>query len=254
MKRRQKQIQERVTKEKFIRTQFPVLVPKNERQKQLQEALRSQSLVVAHGSAGTGKTIMACYHAARKLHFKDINKIVLVRAYQPLAGRSIGFLPGTVDEKLMPYYQQMIDYLEDCLGKDTIDIHLKHKTIEICPLESIRGRSWDNCIVIVDESQNLFVPEVQALVTRMGENCQMILCGDPAQTDVNKGMNGLEYLEKLVSKHHIPDTYFICFTKEDIVRSGITKAFVEAFEDDSEDHKHGKSVVQQWQKERKEPK
>lgn len=232
MKRNQKA--ERVVKEKFVRAVFPTLLPKNENQKQLADALKSTSLVVAQGSAGTGKTIFACYHAARKLHYNDIKKIVLIRAYQPLAGRSIGFLPGTAEEKLLPFYQQMIDYLEDCLGKASVEIAIKNRVVEICSLETIRGRSWDNCIVIVDEAQNLYPQEVQALVTRMGENCQMIIAGDDSgiQTDVKKGMDGLTYLSKVVSKYKIEDTAFISFTRDDIVRSGMTRDFVVAFEDE----------------------
>lgn len=234
MKRAEKVVVDRVKKEKFIRDIFPILTPKNDSQKMLLNALRQTTLVVASGSAGTGKTIIACHHAAKKLFHADVKKVILIRAYQPLASRSIGFLPGTLDEKLMPYYQQMIDYFEDYLGKATTEIHLKQKTIEICSLETIRGRSWDNSIIIVDESQSLFVPEVQALVTRIGEGSQMIFCGDNSgtQTDVRIGMDGLTYLEQLASRYNIEDTAFIKFTRDDIVRSGITKEFVVAFEEE----------------------
>lgn len=234
MKRAEKTIVERVKKEKFVRDDFPTLTPRNEKQKILLEELRRSTLVAATGSAGTGKTIMACWHAARKLHYGDVKKVILIRAYQPLAGRSIGFLPGTLDEKLMPYYQQMIDYFEDYLGKATTEIHLKQKTIEICSLETIRGRSWERAIIIVDEAQSLFVPEVQALVTRIGEGSQMIFCGDNSgtQTDVRVGTDGLTYLEQLVLRYEITDTAFVKFTRDDIVRSGITKEFVVAFEEE----------------------
>lgn len=242
MKRSQKTQEQRVQKEKFARVQFPTLLPKNEHQKTLMEGLKFTSLVVAKGSAGTGKTLLACWHAAKKLHFQDIEKIVLIRAYQPLAGRSIGFLPGTAEEKLEPYYRQLLDYLEDFLGKASVEIALKNKSIEICSLETIRGRSWDNCIVIVDESQNLYPQEIQALVTRMGENCQMVICGDDSgiQTDVTKGVNGLNYLKDICDKYQIQDTCFISFDREDIVRSGICKEFVIAFEEEYLKAKKGK--------------
>jgi phosphate starvation-inducible PhoH-like protein len=234
LKRAEKTVVERVKKEKFVRDDFATLTPRNEKQKILLEELRRSTLVAATGSAGTGKTIMACWHAARKLHYGDVKKVILIRAYQPLAGRSIGFLPGTLDEKLMPYYQQMIDYFEDYLGKATTEIHLKQKTIEICSLETIRGRSWERAIIIVDEAQSLFVPEVQALVTRIGEGSQMIFCGDNSgtQTDVRVGTDGLTYLEQLVLRYEITDTAFVKFTRDDIVRSGITKEFVVAFEEE----------------------
>ena len=243
MKRNQKVQQERVKREKFQRVQFPALLPKNERQSKLLEGLKHDTLVVASGSAGTGKTILACWHAAKKLHYGDINKIILIRAYQPLAGRSIGFLPGTVEEKLLPYYKQMLDYLEDYLGKGSLEIALKQGTIEICPLETVRGRSWDNCIIICDESQNLYPEEVQALVTRLGESSQMILCGDNAQNDMKGKVTGLAYLSKLVDKYKIEDVTFVEFTKEDIVRSGMTKAFVVAFEEEFFAEASGKPVI-----------
>ena len=234
MKRAQKTQEMLVKKEKFQRHNFPPLLPRNDKQSNLLEALKYSTLVVAQGSAGTGKTLIACHHAAKKLHYGDIRKVVLIRAYQPLAGRSIGFLPGTLDEKLIPYYQQMIDYFEDYLGKASTEIHLKNKTIEICSLETIRGRSWENSIIIVDEAQSLFVPEVQALVTRIGEGSQMIFCGDNSgtQTDVKNGLDGLSYLYKLVDKYTINEVSFINFTRDEIVRSGITKEFVVAFEEE----------------------
>ena len=234
MKRNQKVQTDRVLKEKFTRTQFPVLNPLNDRQTELQEAMKYNTLVVARGSAGTGKTLLAIHHAARKLHYSDVKKVVLIRAYQPLAGRSIGFLPGTAEEKLLPFYQQMIDYFEDYLGKATTEIHMKNKSIEICSLETIRGRNWNESIIIVDESQNLFVPEIQALTTRVGKNSQIIFCGDNTgpQTDHKKGMDGLTYLEKICLKYNISDCSFTTFNREHVVRSGLTKQFVIAFEDE----------------------
>ena len=234
MKRRDKVQTQRVQKEKFQRNQFPSLNPMNDKQKDLQEALKYNTIVVAQGSAGVGKTLLACYHAAKKLHYGDIKKIILIRAYQPLAGRTIGMLPGDSDQKLLPFYQQMIDYFEDFLGKATTEIHIKNKTIEICSLETIRGRSWSDAIIIVDESQSLFVPEVQALTTRIGENAQMIFCGDNTgnQTDVKNGMDGLTYMNKIVQKYNIPDCQFITFTRDQICRSDVVRDFVIAFEEE----------------------
>ena len=245
MKRRDKVQTQRVQKEKFQRNQFPSLNPMNDKQKDLQEALKYNTIVVAQGSAGVGKTLLACYHAAKKLHYGDIKKIILIRAYQPLAGRTIGMLPGDADQKLLPFYQQMIDYFEDFLGKATTEIHIKNKTIEICSLETIRGRSWSDAIIIVDESQSLFVPEVQALTTRIGENAQMIFCGDNTgnQTDVKNGMDGLTYLNKIVQKYNIPDCQFITFTRDQICRSDVVRDFVIAFEDEMIADENGLDTV-----------
>ncbi len=245
MKRNQKTQDMRVKKEKFQRNEFPQLHPKNENQKLFLEALKYDTMIVGEGSAGAGKTLLACWHSAKKLHYGDIRKVILLRAYQPLAGRTTGFIPGDFLSKLTPFYQQMIDYFEDYLGKATTQIHLTQGTIEICSLETIRGRSWDNAVVIVDESQNLFIPEVQALCTRLGENSQMIFCGDNIQSDVKNGMNGLQYLKKLVDKYSIPEVSFIKFTKDDICRSGITKSFVIAFEDEMQADSTGKAIISQ---------
>jgi phosphate starvation-inducible protein PhoH and related proteins len=245
MKRNQKTQVDRVQKEKFVRTQFPVLLPRGDNQTDMLDAMKYSTMIVAQGSAGVGKTMLACWHAAKKLHFGDVKKVILLRCYQPLAGRTIGFTPGDSDMKLMPYYQQMVDYLEDYLGKASTEIHLKQKTIELCSLETIRGRSWKNCIIIVDESQNLFVPEVQALVTRLGESSQMIFCGDNTgiQSDVKNGMDGLTYLYKLSKKYSIPDIEFINFTRDDIQRSDITKNFVIAFEDEMIAEQKGEAII-----------
>jgi phosphate starvation-inducible PhoH-like protein len=236
MKRSHKEQQQRVQKEKFQRVQFPVLHAMNDKQGELLEALKYNTLVVARGSAGTGKTLLAVWHAAKKLHYGDIKKVVLIRAYQPLAGRSIGFLPGTAEEKLLPFYQQMID----------TEIHLKNKTIEICSLETIRGRSWNESIIIVDESQNLYVPEIQALTTRVGTDSQIVFCGDNTgpQTDVKKGMDGLTYLEKVCTKYNIDDCSFTTFGREHVVRSGLTKEFVIAFEEELEQEVLGQAITQ----------
>lgn len=236
MKRNQKTQAQRIQKEKFIRQQLQPVHPKGDNQKALMDALKGNTtLVVAAGSAGTGKTFLACYNAAKKLHHGEIKKIILLRAYQPLAGRSIGFLPGTAEEKLLPYYQQMLDYFEDILGKGTVEIALKNRVIEICSLETIRGRSWDDSIIIVDESQNLYVPEIQALTTRIGINSQMVFCGDNSgiQTDVKKSLtDGLTYLKFIIEKYNIQDTAFVQFNRDDIVRSDITRDFVIAFEEE----------------------
>lgn len=245
MKRNMKVQEQRVKKEKFQRQVFPDLQPLNQHQGDFIDALRYDTVIIGEGSAGVGKTMLACWWASKKLFYGDAKKVVLLRAYQPLAGRSIGLLPGTAEEKLMPYYQQMIDYFEDFLGVAQTEIALKAGNISICSLETIRGRSWDNAIVIVDEAQNLYVQEVQALVTRLGENSQMILCGDDSglQSDIKNKMNGLTYLRKLVEKYQIPEVSFIKFNKDDVVRSGITKSFVFALEDEFNLDKQGKGIL-----------
>lgn len=232
-KRSQKNQESMIQRDKFkAQNTLPQIHPQTENQKLFVSSLNRDVVIVGKGTAGTGKTFLTCYHAAKQLHNRSVQKIILIRAYQPLAGRSIGLLPGTAEEKLLPFYQQMIDYLVDILGKAVVEIHLKNKTIEICALETIRGRSWDNAVVICDEAQNLYVPEIQALTTRIGINTHMVFIGDGSgvQTDVRKGMNGLEYLEKIVKKYKIPNVGFVEFGYEDILRSDVTRDFVIAYD------------------------
>lgn len=241
-----KQATQRPEKAEKFKRQFPSLQAKNTNQKALfHYMLRGDQIVVAQGSAGTGKTYLAMWKAAKDFEERKTDKIILIRAYQPLAGRTIGMLPGTQEEKLYPFYKQMLDYLEDFLGKGAVEIALKQGQIEICSLETIRGRSWENATVVVDEGQNLFVPEVQALTTRLGEGSQMIICGDNSgiQTDVRNGMDGLAYLNAIVEKYDIPGVSFVDFTRDDIVRSGLTKDFVIAYEEEQDAEARGEKVI-----------
>lgn len=247
MKRSQKVRQEKPIPQPKYQFSIPSIKPITSNQSLFMDALRTKQLVIADGSSGTGKTYLACYWAAKNLIERNIKKIVLLRCYQPLAGRTIGFVPGDATEKLMPYYKQMVDYLEEFLGKVKTEIYLKNNEIEICSLENIRGRSWDNAIVIVDESQGLFIPEVQALVTRIGDGSQMILVGDASgfQSDFHGSMNGLTYLQKLTLKYHIEDCATVTFTSDDIVRSGIVKEFVKAFESEVTEEQIGFEIIKQ---------
>lgn len=209
----------------------------------MMSSFRQDTLIVGDGSAGTGKTLLACWWAAKQL-VEHKKKVILIRAYQPLAKRTIGFLPGTAEEKLAGYYKQLIDYMVEFLGKGVYDCAIKNGNISLVSLEEIRGRSWDDATVIIDESQNLFVEEVQALTTRVGNNTQMIMIGDASglQSDV-KGLNGLVYLEKLVEKYGIEDVGFVKFTKDDVVRSGFVKNIVFALEDEFYADREGRGIV-----------
>ena len=227
-------------------TQIPNIYPKTQNQKHLVDCLENDTVVVAAGSSGVGKTFIACHHAAKQVHTGRTKQIILIRAYQPLAGRSIGFLPGELEEKLFPYYAQMISYLKDFLTPARVDIWLKSGVIEICSLETIRGRSWDYATVIVDESQNLYAEEVQALTTRIGEGSQMIFLGDDSgvQTDVKNKKDGLSYLLGIVDKYDIPNVGITYLGYEDILRHDIVREFVIAFDKEQieEKERHAKKL------------
>lgn len=206
--------------------------------------MQQKTLVVAAGCAGVGKSYLALYHAAKQLIEGRIKTIVLIRPYQPLAGRSIGFLPGELEDKLLPYYAQMLAYLEEFLTVAKVDIWRKSGAIEICSLETIRGRSWDNAVIVIDEAQGLFPEEVQALTTRIGEDSQMIICGDNSgvQTDVKNKIDGLSYLLGIMQKYKIEDAAYTKLGYEDILRSGITREFVIAYDKELQEEKDSKEA------------
>ena len=222
-------------KQKFVedrgeRAKVVMPTPKNHNQKLLISALNTDIMVLVNGSAGSGKTMVALAHAAKQLLDKKVEKIVLYRPYQPLANRTVGFLKGTANEKMMPYFAQQVAYLEQFLGKNAVAMAIENGTIELGLLEAARGRSFENAIVVIDESQLLTPAEAQALSTRIGDNCQVVFVGDSNQRDDRKKESGLSYLERIVSDYMIEDVGIIKFTANDIVRSGITKAFVKAFD------------------------
>lgn len=206
--------------------------PKNLNQEKFLKSMRENIISIGSGSAGTGKSYLACYYAASELLAGNIQKIVITRPYVATSGRTTGFKPSTDLEKLRSFVLPMIGYLSEVLGKGMVEEHLLHSDkVELAPLESIRGRSFDNTIIIVDESSNLTIGEVQAITTRLGENTRLFMIGDVSQSDTKD--NGLKWFEGLVHKHYISNIGITRFNHDDIVRSGMVKELVIAFERDA---------------------
>lgn len=206
------------------------VAPLTNKQKLYQTMLENMTLIVADGVAGTGKSFLPCHHAAQLMLADKIKKIALVRPYTSVANKGIGFLKGTVEDKLMPYMLPMLGYLRDALGSATVDIMIADKRIEIVSLDSIRGRSFSDTYVIADEMQTSLIAEMQALTTRIGENTTLVIAGDARQDDIKKGENGLQYIKRILDKYDIRDSGVIEFGMEDIVRSGICYDFCVAYE------------------------
>lgn len=219
----------RVVKEKFKNDPLDNLKPRTQKQKTYLNALSQDSVVICLGPAGTGKTYCAAVYAAAKLATGEFEKIILTRPNVP-TGRSIGFFPGTIDDKMAPWLAPLTAVIKEVLGGGAYDCHLKNGNIEMVPLEVIRGRSWDNAIILVDESQNLSIDEIKAVSTRIGAYSKMIFMGDASQTDLEKGKaNALHVFCNIIEKYAIPNTSIIEFTHEDVVRSDICAALVSAF-------------------------
>lgn len=202
------------------------LLPKTDNQAVYIDALKTQEQMIVCGPAGTGKTYLAATHAANLYMTKRIDKIVITRPHIAV-GKDIGYLPGTLEEKSTPWAMPVLDVLEKHMGKGAVETGIRNGNIEMCPLALVRGRTFDNAFIILDEAQNLTLHEVKALLTRQGEGSQLVLDGDIQQSDL-KGESGLSQIIQLAKKYEAP-VPVIEFTIDDVVRSDICKMWIEIF-------------------------
>jgi len=202
------------------------IIPRTDKQGELIDAIKSSSQVLILGPAGTGKTYVTATCAADLYILKEIDKIIITRPHVAV-GKDIGFLPGTLEEKAQPWALPVLDVLVKHLGRGAVDTALKNGNIEVATLALMRGRSFDDAFIIVDEAQNVEVSEIKMLLTRVGEGSTIVLNGDIQQSDL-KGTSGLAKVIHLAKKHmlNIP---VIEFGVEDIVRSGICAEWVKVF-------------------------
>jgi phosphate starvation-inducible protein PhoH and related proteins len=190
-------------------------------------ALRASPQVVVIGPAGTGKTWLAATYAADLYRNRQISKIVLTRPNIP-CGRSLGFFPGTLHEKFAPWATPVIDAMKERMGKAPFEIALKNGDIEMVPFEVMRGRSWRDAFVLLDEAQNTTPTEIKTFLTRVGEDCTMVINGDVSQCDLADA-SGLRMVIQLINSHRLPIPV-VEFTHADIVRSNLCAMWVRAFE------------------------
>jgi len=202
------------------------IVPKTENQGKLLEALKSSRQVFILGPAGTGKTYVTATYAADLYTMKEIDKIVITRPHVAV-GKELGFLKGDLQEKTMPWALPVLDVLEKHLGKGAVETGIKAGNIEMAPLALMRGRSFDNAFIIVDETQNITTHELKMLLTRVGEGTTIVLNGDVQQSDL-KEADGLTKVIHMAKKHMLP-VPIIEFNMDDIIRSDITKMWVKTF-------------------------
>lgn len=201
------------------------LFPKTEAQRSMVEAYQVEGLnVVAFGSAGTGKTYVACYLALADLMNRDKDKIVIIRSAVPT--RDQGFLPGTLEEKSAVYQTPYVGIVNDiCQNGAAWEIMRKKEQIQFMTTSYVRGITLDNAVLIIDEFQNMNKEELYSVLTRVGENTQVIICGDTKQTDLRKETSAFAWLDKITTRM---DDWFetVCFTSQDIVRSGFVRDLI----------------------------
>lgn len=200
------------------------LQPKNEKQEEMIKAINSSSIVIAEAPAGCGKTFISGSMAAKFLAEGSVDKIILTRANVHV-GKSLGMLPGSVTDKMEPLLAPILAVLRERMGDGLYSYNLAKQKIVMQPIEYIRGNSFRDTFLIIDEAQNLTVEEVQALVTRY-ESGRILFLGDNFQTDI-KGLNGLDWLEKFSNRHEL-NYPVIKFGLEHIVRSSLVKEFLTA--------------------------
>ena len=201
--------------------------PKTQSQSELYHDLDSAALMVALGPAGTGKTFTCCMKAAQWLSRGVITKIILTRANVP-TGKSLGAIPGTLEEKLEPWMMPMTDVLKEALGKGFYEYCVKRERIQTVSLETIRGRSFSHSMILVDEAQQLTIDEIKAITTRIGEGSVLVLMGDPKQTDLQQRSGLIQFVD-LLEKHSPKGCGIIEFDLDDIVRSDTCANMVRMF-------------------------
>lgn len=205
---------------------FKDVKPLNFIQETYLEAIKNNDVIFGVGSAGTGKTYVAASYAAGELFHRRISKIILTRPNVE-TGRGLGFLPGELDEKYAPYLQPFEQVFIRTLGKGFFEYALKSKDIEPKPIGFMRGSSFDNAVILVDEAQNLTKTELKMLLSRVGKNCKVILSGDPKQVDIPD--SGLE--DAIRRLEGLDSIEVVRFLDDDIVRSKMCKQIILAYND-----------------------
>lgn len=206
--------------------------PKTAAQEEMFQAWFSGKHVCASGSAGTGKTFLAFYLALNEYLQQRTRRIIIVRS--AVTTRDLGFLPGTLEEKTAQYELPYHDIAWELIGRASTYQDMKDAgIIEFMTTSFVRGLTWDNAIVIVEEAQNMTFHEINSIMTRIGENTRIIVTGDTKQTDLNEGKKhlGLEGMSQAIRVFDNMDSFAsVHFTKHDIVRSEFVKSWIVACE------------------------
>jgi len=202
------------------------LVPLNENQRLYLDALRTSDQVVVCGYSGTGKTYIAATFAANMYATKQIDKIVITRPIVSV-GKDLGHFPGTLEEKMTPWVAPVLEVLVDQLGKGVVETAVKNGNIEVAPLSTMRGRSFKNAFIILDEASNTTIPEMLMFLTRIGKNCKVVINGDVRQRDI-KEQSGLAKVFHLIKKYNM-SIPVVEFEVDDIVRSDLVKEWIKVF-------------------------
>ncbi len=201
--------------------------PKTLNQKHYVDAIDEHTIVFGLGPAGTGKTYLAMAKAVAALQAKDVNRIILTRPAVE-AGERLGFLPGTLNDKIDPYLRPLYDALHDMVDPDSIPRLMAAGTIEVAPLAYMRGRSLNSAFIILDEAQNTSPEQMKMFLTRLGFGSRMVVTGDTTQVDLPGGTrSGLSVVREILDG--VDDIHFAELTSQDVVRHRLVSDIVDAY-------------------------
>ncbi|MEI7997919.1 MAG: PhoH family protein [Candidatus Omnitrophota bacterium] len=218
----------RLAKEKIeVSVKGGLITPKTKGQIEYIDAIKNNDLVFCIGPAGTGKTYLAIAMAVNALKKGLVRRIILTRPAVE-AGENLGFLPGDMVEKVLPYLRPLYDALYDMMEADTVEQYTEQGIIEIAPLAFMRGRTLNEAFVILDEAQNSKPDQMKMFLTRMGFDSKVVVAGDVTQSDLPDGeRNGLLEAQKVLAE--VPEIKFIHLTSEDTVRHELVQKIIEAY-------------------------
>ena len=215
-------------KDFFIQTKKRKIIPRSQNQKKYFELLNNNNIVFAIGPAGTGKTFLAVAKAVSCLQKGLIKKIILSRPAVE-AGEKLGYLPGDLKEKVDPFLRPIYDALYEMMPYDQVEKKIENGTIEIAPIAFMRGRTLEECYIILDEAQNSTKIQMKMFLTRFGKNSKMVVVGDKTQIDlVAKNDSGL--LDAEIILKNIKDIGFIYLNDKDVVRHELVRKIINSYE------------------------
>ena len=213
----------------FFQTKKRKILPRTKNQKNYFQLLNTKDIVFAYGPAGTGKTFLAVAKAVASLQQGLVNKIILSRPAVE-AGEKLGFLPGDLKEKVDPFLRPIYDALYDMMPYDQVEKKIANNIIEIAPIAFMRGRTLENCYIILDEAQNTTKIQMKMFLTRLGKNSKMVVVGDNTQIDlISKSDSGL--IDAAKKLKNIEDIGFIELDNRDVVRHEVVRKIINAYEE-----------------------
>jgi phosphate starvation-inducible PhoH-like protein len=212
----------------FFQTKKRKITPRTQNQKDYFQLLNSKDIVFAFGPAGTGKTFLAVAKAVASLQQGLVKKIILSRPAVE-AGEKLGFLPGDLKEKVDPFLRPIYDALYEMMPYDQVEKKLANNIIEIAPIAFMRGRTLEDCFIILDEAQNTTKIQMKMFLTRLGKNSKMVVVGDNTQIDlISKNDSGLIDASKKLK--NIQDIGFIELDQRDVIRHEVVRKIINAYE------------------------